>query len=87
MPADGIDGYSCPDALNGRNEAEKDDANHTSLATSFSPALTFFLRFECGRARRASLHLPHGKLETPVFMAVGTHGTVKGVTIEEVRSS
>ncbi|HAC24371.1 MAG TPA: tRNA guanosine(34) transglycosylase Tgt, partial [Cytophagales bacterium] len=32
-----------------------------------------------GRARRARLTLNHGTVETPVFMPVGTAGTVKGV--------
>ncbi len=31
------------------------------------------------RARRGRLHLNHGIVETPVFMPVGTYGTVKGV--------
>ncbi len=32
-----------------------------------------------GRARRGRLTLEHGVVETPVFMPVGTYGTVKGV--------
>ena len=32
-----------------------------------------------GRARRGRLTLNHGTVETPVFMPVGTYGTVKGV--------
>jgi len=32
------------------------------------------------RARRGRLHTLHGTVETPVFMPVGTQGTVKGVT-------
>ena len=41
------------------------------------------LKFEIlhtqGRARRGRLTLNHGVVETPVFMPVGTYGTVKGV--------
>ena len=41
------------------------------------------LRFDLlateGRARRGRLTLKHGVVETPVFMPVGTYGTVKGV--------
>jgi queuine tRNA-ribosyltransferase len=41
------------------------------------------LRFELlgteGRARRGRLTLNHGVVQTPVFMPVGTYGTVKGV--------
>jgi queuine tRNA-ribosyltransferase len=32
-----------------------------------------------GRARRGRLTLAHGVVETPIFMPVGTYGTVKGV--------
>jgi len=35
-------------------------------------------------ARRGTLHLPHAVVETPVFMPVGTRGTVKAMTWEEV---
>jgi tRNA-guanine transglycosylase (EC 2.4.2.29) len=37
-----------------------------------------------GKARRARLSLPHGVVETPVFMPVGTYGAVKGVTPDEL---
>ena len=33
-----------------------------------------------GQARRARLKLAHGTLETPIFMPVGTYGTVKAMT-------
>ena len=31
-------------------------------------------------ARRGTLTLNHGVVQTPIFMPVGTYGTVKGVT-------
>ena len=34
-----------------------------------------------GHARRGRLTLNHGVVETPIFMPVGTYGTVKGVTV------
>ncbi|MGB2821584.1 MAG: tRNA guanosine(34) transglycosylase Tgt, partial [Phycisphaerae bacterium] len=37
-----------------------------------------------GRARRGRLKTPHGDVETPVFMPVGTAGSVKGVTPEQL---
>jgi queuine tRNA-ribosyltransferase len=37
-----------------------------------------------GAARRGRLRLPRGTIETPMFMPVGTGGTVKGVTPEEL---
>ncbi len=50
------------------------------------------LRFEVGAAsdaggRRGTLHLPHGDVQTPVFMPVGTAATVKAVpqeTLEQI---
>ena len=41
--------------------------------------LTFDLLKTEGLARRGRLTLNHGVVETPVFMPVGTYGTVKGV--------
>ncbi|MDR2490769.1 MAG: tRNA guanosine(34) transglycosylase Tgt [Spirochaetaceae bacterium] len=37
------------------------------------------------RARTGTLHLPHGDVRTPVFMPVGTNGTVKAVTNRDLR--
>ena len=36
------------------------------------------------RARAGRLHTPHGVVETPTFMPVGTAGTVKGMTQEHL---
>ena len=41
--------------------------------------LQFHLLKTVGHARRGRLRLNHGVVETPVFMPVGTYGTVKGV--------
>lgn len=38
-------------------------------------------------ARAGILHTPHGTVRTPVFMPVGTHGTVRALTPEEVRDA
>jgi len=40
-----------------------------------------------GRARRGRLVFERGTVETPAFMPVGTYGTVKGMTPEEVRET
>lgn len=46
------------------------------------------LRYELlardGAARLGRVHLPHGIVETPAFMPVGTYGTVKGMTPGEL---
>ena len=48
------------------------------------------LRFELlhtdGAARCARMHLPHGVVDTPAFMPVGTYGTVKAMAPEELES-
>ena len=36
-------------------------------------------------ARRGVVHTPHGDIQTPVFMPVGTQATVKSMTPEEVK--
>lgn len=54
--------------------------------TKQSPALCHHVHAISGRARACTLHLPHGPVPTPVFMPVGTKGTIKGVTVEELTS-
>jgi queuine tRNA-ribosyltransferase len=39
-----------------------------------------------GAARRGRLHFDRGTVETPAFMPVGTYGTVKAMTPEELRA-
>ena len=41
--------------------------------------LQFDLLATEGHARRGRLTLNHGVIQTPIFMPVGTYGTVKGV--------
>ena len=36
-------------------------------------------------ARRGIVHTPHGDIQTPVFMPVGTQATVKSMTPEELK--
>lgn len=38
-------------------------------------------------ARRARLHFPRGTVETPAFMPIGTYGTVKAMTPEQVSAT
>ena len=37
--------------------------------------------------RLGTLHTPHGAMETPAFMPVGTKGTVKGLTPSDLRGA
>jgi queuine tRNA-ribosyltransferase len=38
-------------------------------------------------ARRSTFHTPHGAVELPAFMPVGTQGAVKALTIDQVRTT
>ncbi|MBN8280126.1 MAG: tRNA guanosine(34) transglycosylase Tgt [Gammaproteobacteria bacterium] len=46
--------------------------------------MNFELLATDGAARRGRLTLAHGSVETPVFMPVGTYGTVKAMTPEDL---
>ncbi|XP_033029270.1 queuine tRNA-ribosyltransferase catalytic subunit 1 isoform X2 [Lacerta agilis] len=50
------------------------------------PALSLRVVAECGRskARACELRLPHGSVNCPVFMPVGTQGTMKGLTATQL---
>ena len=50
-------------------------------------AVTYELIHECKQtgARRGVIHTPHGDIQTPVFMPVGTQATVKTMTPEELK--
>lgn len=49
--------------------------------------MTYTLQKTDGMARRGSLRLTHGTVETPAFMPVGTAGTVKGLTPDDLRAA
>jgi len=49
--------------------------------------MKFELMATDGAARRGRLTFPRGTVETPAFMPVGTYGTVKAMTPEEVRAT
>ena len=38
-------------------------------------------------ARKGELHFPKGNVQTPAFMPVGTNGTVKGLTVDDLKST
>ncbi len=50
------------------------------------PAVTYELIRQCPEtgARAGRLHTPHGSFDTPMFMPVGTQGTVKTLSPEEL---
>jgi queuine tRNA-ribosyltransferase len=48
--------------------------------------MSFEVRARDGAARLGRLTLPHGSVDTPAFMPVGTYGTVKAMTPEELEA-
>jgi queuine tRNA-ribosyltransferase len=49
--------------------------------------LTFEILATCGGARRGRLATPHGVVDTPAFLPVGTLGAVKGITPQELEAA
>ncbi|OLC35073.1 MAG: tRNA guanosine(34) transglycosylase Tgt [Candidatus Rokubacteria bacterium 13_1_40CM_4_69_5] len=49
--------------------------------------MTFELLATEGAARRGRLTTPHGAVDTPAFMPVGTRGTVKSLTPDDLREA
>ena len=46
--------------------------------------MSFTILGRSGRARTGVFRLPHGNVETPIFMPVGTQGTIKGLLPRQV---
>jgi queuine tRNA-ribosyltransferase len=49
------------------------------------PGFSFTVEARDGRARAGRLTTPHGEVETPVFMPVGTAGAVKAILHRDLR--
>lgn len=78
MPLNGIsNGIS---AMNGASKATNPKA---------AVALTFNITARCSvsKARVAKMTLPHGLVDTPVFMPVGTQATLKGLLPSQMEST
>lgn len=60
-----------------------------NMTASTAHALKLEVLAKCSttKARTCKLSLPHGVVDTPVFMPVGTHGTLKGLTPESVEDT
>lgn len=48
---------------------------------------SFDITHRSGSARRGRFTTPHGPVETPAFMPVGTHGVVRGISMPEVAAA
>jgi len=78
-------------------ETETDSPAMTSITkngpgkisvTQNGPALTFELIAKCSttKARVSKIHLPHQVVDAPVFMPVGTQGTLKGLAPYQIKN-
>ncbi len=54
--------------------------------SSMADGFQFDILATDGSARRGQLHTPHGVVQTPVFMPVGTQATVKGLLPDQLKS-
>ena len=52
-----------------------------------TPGYAFRVTAQVGHARAGVLTTPHGDVETPTFMPVGTQGSVKTLTPGEVAAT
>jgi len=69
--------------MGGAGDETAPDVTHCE-STNLS-AIDFKLLKQDGKARLGSLTTPHGIIDTPIFMPVGTQATVKAMTPEELK--
>ncbi|MCG8460897.1 MAG: tRNA guanosine(34) transglycosylase Tgt [Holophagales bacterium] len=67
--------------------ADVTDSRTRTTVDGGGPGLRFDLLGTSGRARRGRLFTPHGVIETPAFMPVGTLGAVKGLSVQELEDA
>ena len=53
--------------------------------TFYNPPMKFELAKTDNKARLGKMTFARGEINTPAFMPVGTYGTVKAMTVEEVK--
>jgi queuine tRNA-ribosyltransferase len=69
-----------------RRKAKGESPTHPERRSSFRPSpFAFRLLHTDGAARRGQITTAHGVVDTPVFMPVGTLGSVKSLTTEELK--
>jgi queuine tRNA-ribosyltransferase len=69
-----------------RRRRSNSDAGNSQLSTfNTQPLFTLLATDPSSKARRGRLVTNHGIIETPIFMPVGTQGTVKGISPDELR--
>jgi queuine tRNA-ribosyltransferase len=58
-----------------------------SVTAGVDAPFSFRSSHDDGAARLGFFTTPHGVVETPAFMPVATHGTIKGLSMDEVRAA
>lgn len=66
--------------MNGNDQIPLCAEGTEPIFTKKSPALAFQVHARAKFARAATVHLPHGPVRTPVFMPVGTKGSIKALS-------
>ncbi len=61
--------------------------SYPTATPCFWKNMKFNLHNQSEFARRGELEFPRGNIQTPAFMPVGTNGTVKGLTVEDLKST
>lgn len=70
----------------GMNTTPSESNMSLKKARSVASSLSLRIIAECPvtKARACDLILPHCAVRTPVFMPVGTQGTLKGITVDQL---
>ncbi|MGZ3678766.1 MAG: tRNA guanosine(34) transglycosylase Tgt [Ktedonobacterales bacterium] len=70
------------------NSGEKSTVSQSAHSLPEGQALSFEVLARCGEtaARAGIVRTPHGAIQTPVFMPVGTHATVKAVGPDDLEA-
>jgi len=68
----------------GEDDVGDDSHSNNKGEEQFKHPLEMKIEAEWGQARAGRLKLPHFECETPIFMPVGTQGTVKGLTVTDL---
>ena len=63
------------------------DGHAQAQGVEIANRFEFQLQATCDRARAARFATPHGVIQTPAFMPVGTHGALKAMTPAQVAST
>lgn len=72
--------FNCYDGCRGENSSNQPIIRFVLAALK----LTVLSKCSTTKARACTLELPHAVVETPVFMPVGTQGTLKGLLPEQL---